>query len=208
VINSNEKIIIKILAFFLMITVITNCSNERSIDITSKKNEFSTVLGNPMSLSDFNLTADDGSNFNLETLKGNWSLLFFGYTHCPDVCPLTLHQLGQANKALDESMTELPNIIMVSVDPDRDSIEILHQYVNSFSQKVIGVTGFLDEINKLTSQLGIFYKINKEEGENYSVNHSAAVIMINKNAEFHAVFSAPHSTEHFVTDLPKIMAKN
>ena len=207
-INSNEKIIIKILAFFLMITVITNCSRTLARYYASKKNEFSTVLDNPMSLSDFNLTADDGSNFNLETLKGNWSLLFFGYTHCPDVCPLTLHQLGQANKALDESMTELPNIIMVSVDPDRDSIEILHQYVNSFSQKVIGVTGFLDEINKLTSQLGIFYKINKEEGENYSVNHSAAVIMINKNAEFHAVFSAPHSTEHFVTDLPKIMAKN
>ena len=66
----------------------------------------------------------------------------------------------------------------------------------------------LDEINKLTTQLGIFYQVNKEEGENYSVNHSAAVIMINKNAEFHAVFSAPHSTENFVTDLPKIMARN
>tara|TARA_B110000444_G_scaffold84493_1_gene79835 strand:+ start:1227 stop:1853 length:627 start_codon:yes stop_codon:yes gene_type:complete len=208
VLNVYPKIIIKILAFFLAIIVTTNCSNERSINSTPKKNEFSTVLDNPMSLSDFNLTADDGSNFNLETLKGNWSLLFFGYTHCPDVCPLTLHQLGQANKALNESMIELPNIIMVSVDPDRDSIELLHQYVNSFSQKVMGVTGPLDEINKLTTQLGIFYQVNKEEGENYSVNHSAAVIMINKNAEFHAVFSAPHSTENFVTDLPKIMARN
>lgn len=161
-----------------------------------------------MPLDDFNLTADDGTSFNLETLKGQWNLLFFGYTHCPDVCPLTLHQLGQAKKALNESMQNSLNIIMISVDPDRDSTEILHQYVNSFNQKVIGATGTINEINKLTSQLGIFHMANKEEGQNYSVSHSAAVVMINKNAEFHAVFSAPHSTENFITDLPKIMAKN
>ena len=161
-----------------------------------------------MPLDDFNLTADDGTSFNLETLKGQWNLLFFGYTHCPDVCPLTLHQLGQAKKALNESMQDSLNIIMISVDPDRDSKEILHQYVNSFNQKVTGATGRISEINKLTSQLGIFHTANKEEGQNYSVSHSAAVVMINRNAEFHAVFSAPHSTENFITDLPKIMAKN
>ena len=161
-----------------------------------------------MPLDDFNLTADDGTSFNLETLEGQWNLLFFGYTHCPDVCPLTLHQLGQAKKALNESMQDSLNIIMISVDPDRDSKEILHQYVNSFNQKVTGATGRISEIDKLTSQLGIFYMANKEEGQNYSVSHSAAVVMINRNAEFHAVFSAPHSTENFITDLPKIMAKN
>ena len=97
---------------------------------------------------------------------------------------------------------------MISVDPDRDTTDILHKYVSSFSQPIIGATGLASEINKLTSQLGIFYKTNKEEGENYSVSHSAAVVMINKNAEFYAVFSAPHSTEHFISDLPTIMANN
>lgn len=191
-----------------MTLIIANCSAKQSVNIDNEKNEFSTVLDTPMILSDFNLTADDGTIFNLETLKGQWNLLFFGYTHCPDVCPLTLHQLGQAKKALNESMQNSLNIIMISVDPDRDSTEILHQYVNSFNQKVIGATGTINEINKLTSQLGIFHMANKEEGQNYSVSHSAAVVMINKNAEFHAVFSAPHSTENFITDLPKIMAKN
>jgi protein SCO1/2 len=172
------------------------------------KNTFSTILDNPISLNEFNLTADDGTEFNVAALKNKWSLLFFGYTHCPDVCPLTLHQLGQARKALSKSSDVLPNIIMISVDPDRDTTDILHKYVSSFSQPIIGATGLASEIDKLTSQLGIFYKTNKEEGENYSVSHSAAVVMINKNAEFHAVFSAPHSTEHFISDLPTIMANN
>ena len=200
--------VIKIIILFFMTLIIANCSAKQSVNVDNEKNEFSTVLDTPMVLSDFNLTADDGTIFNLETLKGQWNLLFFGYTHCPDVCPLTLHQLGQAKKALNESMQNSLNIIMISVDPDRDSTEILHQYVNSFNQKVIGATGTINEINKLTSQLGIFHMANKEEGQNYSVSHSAAVVMINKNAEFHAVFSAPHSTENFITDLPKIMAKN
>ena len=200
--------VIKIIILFFMTLIIANCSAKQSVNVDNEKNEFSTVLDTPMVLSDFNLTADDGTIFNLETLKGQWNLLFFGYTHCPDICPLTLHQLGQAKKALNESMQNSLNIIMISVDPDRDSTEILHQYVNSFNQKVIGATGTINEINKLTSQLGIFHMANKEEGQNYSVSHSAAVVMINKNAEFHAVFSAPHSTENFITDLPKIMAKN
>jgi len=208
VINVFPKKIINTFLLLLCATIITNCSTKHATSINSNKNEFSTVLDIPMPLDDFNLTADDGTSFNLETLKGQWNLLFFGYTHCPDVCPLTLHQLGQAKKALNESMQDSLNIIMISVDPDRDSIEILHQYVNSFNQKVTGATGRISEIDKLTSQLGIFHTANKEEGQNYSVSHSAAVVMINRNAEFHAVFSAPHSTENFITDLPKIMAKN
>ena len=154
------------------------------------------------------LTADDDSVFSNQSLKDKWSLLFFGYTHCPDVCPLTLHQLAQANKELADKLDSTPDIIMVSVDPDRDTSEILQKYVRSFGENVSGVTGNNEELDKLTSQLGIFYNANKHEGENYSVNHSAAVILINKNAEFHAVFSAPHSIEHFVSDLPLILKES
>jgi len=171
----------------------------------SEKTEFSTVLDQPISLMEFSLIANDGSTFNAETLKEKWSLLFFGYTNCPDVCPLTLHQLSQANKELKGNIEHLPNIVMISVDPDRDTTEILDKYVNSFAGNVIGATGPVAEIKKLTGQLGIFFEANKSQGKNYSVNHSAAVILINKEAEFHAVFSAPHSTDHFIQDLPKIL---
>ena len=190
----------KILSLSIIATFILGCS--------SKSPEYSTVLTKPIKLDEFMLTADDDSVFSNQSLKDKWSLLFFGYTHCPDVCPLTLHQLSQANKELADKLDSTPDIIMISVDPDRDTSEILQKYVRSFGENVSGVTGKNDELDKLTSQLGIFYNANKHEGENYSVNHSAAVILINKNAEFHAVFSAPHSIEHFVSDLPLILKES
>ena len=190
----------KILSLSIIATFILGCS--------SKSPEYSTVLTKPIKLDEFMLIADDDSVFSNQSLKDKWSLLFFGYTHCPDVCPLTLHQLAQANKELADKLDSTPDIIMVSVDPDRDTSEILQKYVRSFGENVSGVTGKNEELDKLTSQLGIFYNANKHEGENYSVNHSAAVILINKNAEFHAVFSAPHSIEHFVSDLPLILKES
>ena len=190
----------KILSLSIIATFILGCS--------SKSPEYSTVLTKPIKLDEFMLTADDDSVFSNQSLKDKWSLLFFGYTHCPDVCPLTLHQLAQANKELADKLDSTLDIIMVSVDPDRDTSEILQKYVRSFGENVSGVTGKNEELDKLTSQLGIFYNANKHEGENYSVNHSAAVILINKNAEFHAVFSAPHSIEHFVSDLPLILKES
>ena len=190
----------KILSLSIIATFILGCS--------SKSPEYSTVLTKPIKLDEFMLTADDDSVFSNQSLKDKWSLLFFGYTHCPDVCPLTLHQLAQANKELANKLDSTPDIIMVSVDPDRDTSEILQKYVRSFGENVSGVTGKNEELDKLISQLGIFYNANKHEGENYSVNHSAAVILINKNAEFHAVFSAPHSIEHFVSDLPLLLKES
>ena len=190
----------KILSLSIIATFILGCS--------SKSPEYSTVLTKPIKLDEFMLTADDDSVFSNQSLEDKWSLLFFGYTHCPDVCPLTLHQLAQANKELADKLDSTPDIIMVSVDPDRDTSEILQKYVRSFGENVSGVTGKNEELDKLTSQLGIFYNANKHEGENYSVNHSAAVILINKNAEFHAVFSAPHSIENFVSDLPLILKES
>ena len=190
----------KILSLSIIATFILGCS--------SKSPEYSTVLTKPIKLDEFLLTADDDSVFSNQSLKDKWSLLFFGYTHCPDVCPLTLHQLAQANKELADTLDSTPDIIMVSIDPDRDTSEILQKYVRSFGENVSGVTGKNEELDKLTSQLGIFYNANKHEGENYSVNHSAAVILINKNAEFHAVFSAPHSIENFVSDLPLILKES
>ena len=190
----------KILSLSIIATFILGCS--------SKSPEYSTVLTKPIKLDEFMLTADDDSVFSNQSLKDKWSLLFFGYTHCPDVCPLTLHQLAQANKELADKLDSTPSIIMVSVDPDRDTSKILKKYVSSFGKNVLGVTGKNEELDKLTSQLGIFYNANKHEGDNYSVNHSAAVILINKNAEFHAVFSAPHSIEHFVSDLPLILKES
>lgn len=105
---------------------------------------------------------------------------------------------------LAESENKFPNILLISVDPERDTPEIMAAYVGHFGPGVSGVTGSLEELRKLTSALGIYFEKSGEENGSYSVDHAAAVIVINKSAEFHALFGAPHDVEHFVSDIPLI----
>ena len=171
--------------------------------------QHATVLPSPMVLPDFTLNDQDGGTFTRESLEGTWSLLFFGFTHCPDVCPTTMHQLAVTrDKLAAEGMAEstLPRIILVSVDPERDSTEVLKSYVSYFGKDVIGLTGDMSELRKLTKRLGIFFAKSPTEDGGYNVDHSTAVLVVNPHAEFHALFSAPHSVEKLLHDLPLILA--
>jgi protein SCO1/2 len=167
-----------------------------------------TILPQPGTLPHFSLLDQDGAEFSNESLHGQWSLLFFGFTHCPDICPATLQQLAIArSRVLQQGAADFPNIVLISVDPERDTPDVMAEYVAHFGDGVTGVTGSLTELRTLTAALGIFFeKSDGDNGDNgdYTVGHSAAVIVINKNAEFHALFSAPHNIDHFVADIPLI----
>jgi protein SCO1/2 len=170
--------------------------------------QHATVLPQAAPLSRFTLRDQNGVEFNNESLKGQWNLVFFGFTHCPDICPATLQQLAIARKrVLDAGAGIFPNIILISVDPERDTPEVLAEYTGHFGDGVKGVSGSLDELRKLTSSLGIYFQKSgtQNDNDNYSVDHSAVVILINGNAQFHALFSAPHRVDHFVADIPLIM---
>ena len=167
--------------------------------------QHATRLPQPAILPQFSLLDQNGSEFNRESFIGHWSLVFFGFTHCPDICPATLQQLAVArSRVLSAGKSSFPNIVLISVDPQRDTPEVMATYVSHFGDGIIGVTGRLDELRKLTSALGIYFAKSVAENGNYSVDHSTAVIIVNKRAEFHALFSAPHNVDHFVNDLPLI----
>ena len=167
--------------------------------------QHATILPQAAALPRFSLLDQNGAEFNNESLNDQWSLIFFGFTHCPDICPATLQQLAIArSQILDAGESTFPNIILISVDPERDTPEVLAEYIGHFGDGMTGVTGSIDELRKLTSSLGIFFEKSAGENGNYSVDHSAVVIVINKNAEFHALFSAPHTIDHFVGDMPLI----
>jgi protein SCO1/2 len=164
-----------------------------------------TVLPAPDALPEFSLVDQDGNAVGRDLFVGQWDLVFFGFTHCPDICPATLQQLSLARaRVLDEGNGTFPDIILISVDPERDTAEVLDEYVGHFGAGVKGVTGSLDELRKLTASLGIFFQKTGTENDNYRVDHSAVVIVINSNAELHALFSAPHDIDHFVQDIPLI----
>lgn len=166
---------------------------------------YALVLPEPMALDDFHLTDQDGKPFDRRSFSGQWTLLFFGFTHCPDICPATLQQLSMARQSLQEAGQTVPQIVLVSVDPDRDTPDLLRAYVEHFGDGVTGVVGPVNEIENLARTLGVYFEKMPSETEDYSVAHSAHVMLIDKSGRYSAVFSPPHSVEHFVHDLSMIM---
>lgn len=166
-----------------------------------------TVLPVPGDLAEFSLVDQDGSAIGRDVFRDHWSLVFFGFTHCPDICPLTLQVLANARQQLAEAGQQpLPRIVLVSVDPERDTPEVMKKYVGYFGDDIVGITGELDEMRKLTNGLGIYFEKSRLDEENYSVDHSAVVIVMNPDGQFQALFGAPHEAANFVHDLPIIMS--
>ena len=166
-----------------------------------------TVFQQPRALQPFELLDHHGADFTNASLAGHWSFLFFGYTHCPDVCPTSMAMLGQVqrNLAKDPNTGELPQVVFFSVDPERDTPELLASFVPYFHDSFIGVTGDADEILKLTRQLGIIYgKVEGSGNDDYLVDHSAAIILFDPEGRFRALFNVPHQPEYIVTDLQAI----
>jgi len=164
------------------------------------------VIPVPTALPDFSLRDQSGDLVNADTFRGQWDVVFFGFTNCPDICPTTLQVLANAKRELiDSGEKRLPRIVLVSVDPERDTPELLGQYVDYFGEGNLGVTGELEAVRTMTTTLGIYFEKAPTGDGNYGVDHSAAVLVINPDGEFSALFSAPHVVDDFVHDLPIIM---
>lgn len=165
-----------------------------------------TLLPEAMALPDFQLTDQDGATFTRQSFKDRFSLVFFGFTHCPDICPATLQQLAVARKRLKQSGNSVPDVVFISVDPNRDSPDVVGSYVSNFGEGFIGLTGDMDDLRELTSGLGIYFEYGEGDADNYDVSHSVAILAVNRDAELQALFSAPHNIDKIVNDVPRLMA--
>ncbi len=165
-----------------------------------------TVLPTPIDVPAFTLQDQRGARIGADVFRGQWDLVFFGFTSCPDVCPLTLGTLAAARKELEDSgFSPLPRIVLVSVDPERDTPEKMSAYVGHFGAGNLGITGDLENIRKLTDTLGIFFEKRLDDSGDYVVDHSAVVLVINPEARFHALFGSPHKSDNFVSDWPLLV---
>lgn len=166
-----------------------------------------TILPAGNELPEFTLLDQDGAIVDRSIFEGQWDVVFFGFTNCPDICPATMTVLGQARRALAaDGRQPLPRIVLVSVDPERDTPEAMARYIAYFGEDNLGLTGELAEIRKLTDALGIYFqKAGTDEGV-YGVDHSTVVLVIDPDGRLRALFSTPHSVDNFVNDLPLVMA--
>ncbi|MBT8086261.1 MAG: SCO family protein [Woeseia sp.] len=169
--------------------------------------ENATQLPEPLEIKAFELTDERGSSLTQDDLLDRWTLVFFGFTRCPDICPVTLQQLLTARVTLQkQGVVQVPDILFVSVDPARDTVEALASYVDSFNGELRGARAELPALRQFTGNLGIFFEQGPGPAERYQVNHSAAVLLINPRGALHAIFSAPQNVQALVHDLPIVMA--
>ncbi len=158
-------------------------------------------------LNEFSLVGKGEVPFTKKDLTGDWSFIFFGFTNCPDVCPTTLSTLNQAITQMEEMKLEsIPRVVFVSVDPQRDNSQQLSTYVSYFNPAFQGVTGDADELTAFAKQLNAAFIVGDEDTEgSYTVDHTAALFLINPQAEMAAIFPSPHSSDSLASDFHKII---
>ena len=147
------------------------------------------VLPQARIIKPFSLLDHEGEVFDLERLKGKWTMVFFGFTHCPDVCPATLSLLREF-KGLMQGTSELDDlqVVLLSVDPARDTPEVLKPYVEYFDPEFLGVTGEFLALQGLAQNLSAAFQKVPGGGENYQVDHSANVMLINPFGHYHGFY--------------------
>jgi protein SCO1/2 len=188
--------------------------------------EMATVLPQAKKLTDFQLINYGAENFSNDSTKGQWSLFFFGYTRCPDVCPTELYMLAELMRRIEKnpsSLAQAPQVVFVSVDPQQDKPQALRDYAQFYHPSILGVTGQQSIVDQLTREMGVFYErvyhmdgkilvFDAEDGvpqgleNSYLINHSATIFLLNPDGDLHAVFSSPHDPDVMLRDLAAIQS--
>jgi len=151
----------------------------------------------PKQIGEFTIVDHKGKEFSSNNMQGKWSLLFFGYTYCPDVCPITLSVLNQFynNKQRDDIQ-----VLFITVDPERDTTTRLAEYIGYFNQDFLALGGNIEQVRTLASQIGIafMYGAPAEDG-NYLVDHTSSVFLLDPQARLVSILPAPHTPESIET---------
>ena len=152
----------------------------------------------------FQLVNEDGQSIDQTSFDQQWSMLFFGFTQCPDVCPITLAVLRDALKLIAEDSPETSpfEIVFTSVDPNRDPPEVLKPYISGFNTNVRAMTGELNDVLGFAKAMNIVVAYNADENDSshYSVDHTASILLIDPDKNIRAKFNVPHEPDKVASD--------
>ncbi|WAJ69943.1 SCO family protein [Catenovulum adriaticum] len=184
-------ILINFIQWVFILAAITACSDQKS---TNELRQFDNVqIFQPSrKISEFELSTSNRDGLNLSGLKNHWSIVFLGYTYCPDICPTTLTDLAHIYPQLTKQVNNA-QVVFISADPKRDTKQQLSQYIRFFNADFIAATGPHQHLLPFTRELGLIYSLTGE-GEDYLVNHSAALVVVNPKGELVARIKPDFST--------------
>ncbi len=158
-------------------------------------------LPQPLALPEFELYDQAGETVTAERFQGRWTVLFYGFTYCPDVCPTVLGELNRVAGRLGE---QSPAIVLVSVDPERDTPQQLKQYIEYFNPAFQAWSGQLPQISKLAKHTHIFFE-KQPLGDSYTMDHSSQLVFINPKGQYVGFFPPPHKADVLATALRQLM---
>lgn len=164
------------------------------------KLQTANVIDTPRALPAFSLQTAGGT-LSAENLKGSWTVVFVGFTHCPDVCPTTLTEMAQAQAIWAKSdLPNKPKLLFLSIDPERDSPEALAEYAAFFNKDTLTATAQEPQLGEFTRALGLVY-MKVPQGGTYTMDHSATLVLLNPNAEFAGIIRPPLDPQAIARDL-------
>ena len=159
----------------------------------------------------FKLVNHLGNAFSNENLIGHWSIVFVGYTHCPDICPTTLGLMSEVYSELSLQKMDPTHVIFLTIDPERDTPKVMNSYIEYFNAEFIGLTGTLANIEKFTKNLNAVYRKAPGLGgeitkDDYLMDHSSALILINPQGNLQSILTAPHTLGNVIDSIIKSRA--
>lgn len=164
-----------------------------------------SLIDPPAAAADFTLTDQNNTPFSLSEQRGKIVLIFFGYTHCPDVCPVTLSQYRQIKERLKERAEDV-RFLFVTVDPERDTVTEMKRYVPAFDPAFIGLTGTAEEIQAVTKSYGVYSeKAAPDEQGNYLVDHTARIYLVDQQGNWRLTYPFGMETGQIVQDLNHLL---
>ncbi|NND92816.1 MAG: SCO family protein [Granulosicoccus sp.] len=177
----------------------------RAARLSTLQDSLTTSLALPLdfkSIPPFELIDVNAEPITETVFDNKWSLVFFGYTHCPDVCPITLQVMKNVVASMQNQGLQPPQIVFVSVDPVRDSSEVMKQYISYFNDDFIGITGDAARVHEMTRSLGIVasFTANDDDPDNYIVDHTASLLLIDPQRRLRAKVSPPHEADKIIAD--------
>ncbi len=179
-------------------------SAKNKADIHQQLQHATYLYDQKKAIANYELIDHNGMQFTPDSIRDAWTFWFFGFTHCPDICPITLGTLSASVDKLknEHKLKDNIKIIFVSVDPQRDKVDNLKTYVNAFSEHAIGVTASDEKLAPFLKNMGIIAVKQDNDGQlsDYLVDHSSSVFLIAPDTGISAYFGTPHEVENIVSD--------
>lgn len=206
-IHKTVFILVALVALVIGLTAYRVLNTGQQVDTAAQLDAGIVMLPQGRDIPDVTLTNQDGKPVSTAELEGQWNLLFFGYTFCPDICPATLAELRHLRGKLPDDVKQRLQPILVSVDPERDTPEQLKQYLDYFGAGFIGLTGPLEDIQTLANAAGVPFIPADTSKENYTVDHGGNLALIGPDGRLRGFIRAPLRTDKLAEQLPVLIGR-